>query len=88
MYDVIEQFCCRFIFEDQHQILFVISAALFEPKHEGLVLAMQNAVTKVNMRQLVGRGRNLLVDLEYVDPDKSFDANRKGKVCQKYRYKN
>ncbi|XP_052810419.1 glutamate receptor ionotropic, kainate 2-like isoform X2 [Mya arenaria] len=58
-------------------------AGLFEPKHEGLVLALQNAVTKVNMHQLVGPSRNIVIDLDYVDPDNSFEANKK--MCRQMR---
>jgi len=59
-----------------------ISAGLFEPEHEGLYMAMQNALSTVNIRQLAGRGRNILPVIEYVDPNKSFDVNRKGEYYQ------
>ncbi|XP_052237251.1 glutamate receptor ionotropic, kainate 2-like isoform X4 [Dreissena polymorpha] len=58
-------------------------AGLFEPKNEHLVLALQNAATKVNMHQLLGPSRIIVVDMEYLEGDNSFEANKK--VCRQMR---
>ncbi|XP_053396125.1 glutamate receptor ionotropic, kainate 2-like isoform X3 [Mercenaria mercenaria] len=58
-------------------------AALFEPEYEGMILAFQNAVTKVNMHSEVGPGKNIIYDLKTIAPHDSFVANKE--VCREMR---
>ncbi|KAH3746361.1 hypothetical protein DPMN_180768, partial [Dreissena polymorpha] len=57
--------------------LSALVPGLFEPKNEHLVLALQNAANKVNMHQLMGPSRIIVVDMEYLESDNSFEANKK-----------
>ena len=63
----------------------MFSAGLFEPEHEGLVLALPNAVTNVNMHQLVGLWCSIVIELDYVDPDNILRPTRKMSVNYDYQ---
>ncbi|XP_053396130.1 glutamate receptor ionotropic, kainate 2-like [Mercenaria mercenaria] len=60
--------------------------ALFEPQYEGMSLAFQNAVTKVNLHSGSRNGLTINYDIKTLAPDRSFEAQTE--ICSEMRRRN